>query len=217
MNNDVVVYKTNAARLLRAPDDPWALTDQFQLLSDHGDERNDQHHVVLARRAYKMAPNDIKVAFNYATACQRSGSFEEAVNLYQHCLELDAPGWKARCLRHLGIANRSLGENKRAIDWYDKAIELDDNLEIKKDRALAIMASGDLITGLQAFEIRRQIAEQKAAATGLTALQRKLPSRVVHWEGQPIAGKHIVVYHEEGIGDFIMMSRFIPRLREMGA
>jgi hypothetical protein len=37
------------------------------------------------------------------------------------------------------------------------------------------------------------------------------------WRGEPLAGKKILVWGEQGIGDEIMFSRFLPRLRELGA
>jgi hypothetical protein len=40
---------------------------------------------------------------------------------------------------------------------------------------------------------------------------------VVHWQGEDLTGKTVVVYHEEGSGDFIQFCRFIPKLREYGA
>jgi hypothetical protein len=45
---------------------------------------------------------------------------------------------------------------------------------------------------------------------------QKLPPNVVHWQSEDIRDKVIVVYHEEGIGDFFMVSRFIPLLRMRG-
>lgn len=44
-----------------------------------------------------------------------------------------------------------------------------------------------------------------------------LKSGVPEWEGGPLAGRSILVYGEQGIGDEIMFSRFIPALRRLGA
>jgi hypothetical protein len=36
------------------------------------------------------------------------------------------------------------------------------------------------------------------------------------WQGEDIAGKRLVVLHEQGFGDTLMLLRFIPQLRAMG-
>ena len=81
------------------------------------------------------------------------------------------------------------------------------------------MATGRLNEGLQAFECRRELAEERVRRNKneLPVSMQALPAGVVHWEGQDLTGKTVVVYHEEGSGDLIMFSRFIPRLRERGA
>jgi hypothetical protein len=55
-----------------------------------------------------------------------------------------------------------------------------------------------------------------AANRGDLVSQQKLPAGVVHWQGEDLTGKTVVVYHEEGSGDFIQFCRFIPKLRERG-
>jgi hypothetical protein len=37
------------------------------------------------------------------------------------------------------------------------------------------------------------------------------------WRGEPLAGRHIIVGGEQGIGDEVQFSRFIPRLKALGA
>jgi ADP-heptose:LPS heptosyltransferase/Flp pilus assembly protein TadD len=37
------------------------------------------------------------------------------------------------------------------------------------------------------------------------------------WEGQPLAGKRLVVFAEQGLGDTLQLARFLPRLEARGA
>lgn len=209
-------YKALASRLVRNPDDTDALISQFSVLSEG--KGHAAQYLTLAARAYALKPDDVNVALNYGSALHRAGEFEKALTIYQKCAKLASPEWLPSALHHVGISYRSLNKNKLAIENYTKAIELSGRLDIMKDRALAMMADGQLREGLKAFEVRREMAANRLKENGGELIaQQKLPDGVVHWEGQDLKGKTVVVYHEEGQGDFIQFCRFIPKLRELGA
>jgi hypothetical protein len=217
MSDTVVRYKSFAAALLRAPDDPEMLINQFALLSDDGDRANGKHYLYLAQRAYNAAPDNINAVFNYGSALQRAGEFGRAKDFYRWCVDHAPESWLTRCLHHLGVAYRAMGQNERAVEFYDQAISRDPDPNYRKDRALAKMANGWLREGLEEFECRREVAEQRLASHGgMLIAQKRLPDDVMHWKGEDLTGKTLVVYHEEGAGDFIQFCRFIPRLRETG-
>jgi tetratricopeptide (TPR) repeat protein len=212
---NVEKYRAYANQLVRNPDDTEALVNQFAILSER--REYGKFYLPIARRAYELAPVEINTAFNYGSALHRAGEFEEALRVYLHCASIADDDWKAKCAHHVGIAYRALDANKRAIEWYTKAHELNGDPQILKDRALAYLADGQLNKGLQEFEIRRETAMIKWAQNrGDLVAQQKLPAGVVHWQGEDLTGKTVVVYHEEGTGDFFQFCRFIPRLREKG-
>lgn len=213
---NVEKYKAYASDLIRNPDDATALVNQFAVISET--KANNRHYLPIAKRAYEIAPNEISPLFNYGSALHRSGDFEKGLEIYQRCARIAPEDWRAKIEHHLGVAYRALGENRKAAEHYQKAYDLEPNPNILKDKALAILAQGRLNEGLQAFEARREAAVWKLhQAGGHLISQEKLPDGVVHWEGQDLTGKTIVVYHEEGSGDFIQFCRFIPRLRDKGA
>lgn len=208
-------YRATANKLIRNPDDPIALIDQFANISEN--KANGKHYFYLAKRAYELAPNEINTVFNYGSACHRTGRFKEALRMYQRCADMNDPDWNAKVTHHIGIAYRALGDNKKAIEWYTRSYEMEPHPQILKDRALAYLGDGQLNKGLREFEVRREVALMKFRENkGELVTQQKLPDGVVHWQGEDLTGKTVVVYHEEGAGDFIMVSRFIPRLREKG-
>jgi hypothetical protein len=126
--------------------------------------------------------------------------------------------WRGRFLHHVGIAYRALNENKKACEYYLKAYEAIGDPEILKDRAISTLASGDLQEGFRQFEIRKECAAKRLEKNaGKLVAQQKLPADVVYWKGQDLNGKTVVVYHEEGQGDFIQFCRYIPKLRDLGA
>jgi hypothetical protein len=69
-----------------------------------------------------------------------------------------------------------------------------------------LLVQGKYREGFQAMEAR---GERR-----LNPLQR-LP--YPEWEGAPLAGRSILVVGEQGLGDEIQFSRFIPNLRRLGA
>jgi tetratricopeptide (TPR) repeat protein len=210
-------YAIQAARLVRDPDDLPALVAQYALLAKN--LAYGEFYLPLAKRAYEIGPQEITALFNYASALHRAGHFEQALKLYLKGLNGVDPGWwRARFLHHVGIAYRALNENKKACEYYRQAYEASGEIEILKDAAIATMASGDLQTGFKMFEIRKECADKKYEQSGgKLNTQQKLPPHLIHWNGEDLKGKTILVYHEEGQGDFIQFCRYIPRLRDLGA
>lgn len=216
MTPTVDKYRAYAAQLVRDPDDPATLVNQFAVVSQA--RQHGRHYLPLAKRAYTLAPNAISAVFNYGSALHRIGRFEEALALYQRCVDIADDDWRAKCLHHVGVTLRALGRNDEAIDYYTKAHAIDPNPAYLKDRALAMLAAGRLRDGLREFEVRREVALVKFAENrGELISQQKLPADAVHWQGEDLTGKRVVVYHEEGSGDFIQFCRFIPLLRARGA
>ena len=216
--NVVDKYFTQAQVLLLEPDNSQALVSQFSHLSDEGDLANHREYLYLAARAYRLAPTDIRAMFNYGSALSRTGRFAKSAAIYTKCVEEGPPEWRGRSWHHLGITCRAMSQNAMALQCYDKAIAIEPLPGYRKDRALTLMGMGRLQQGFEAFEVRRELAELRWKRNGgdLVA-QQKLPMDVVHWQGEDITGKTVVVFHEEGSGDFIHMCRFIPHLRDRGA
>jgi Tfp pilus assembly protein PilF len=214
----VKAYKAFGGDLLRNPDNTEALINQMALLSDNSERTNAQNYIYLARRAWRIAPDEINALFNYGSMLHRVGRFQEAADFYQKCLDKNDDNWRLRNLHHLGVAYRCMGENKKAIEFYEQALALDPTRhDIQKDLALAFLADGQWLRGLELFEVRKEVAYERLKWNdGKLITQARLPKNVVQWKGESLVGKSVVVYHEEGIGDFIQFCRFLPMLRGLG-
>lgn len=79
-------------------------------------------------------------------------------------------------------------------------------------QAYAHLHAGDYVTGFRLFEFRWH---PDAIATLDEPFTKYTPSPV--WQGQPLFGKSIIVQMEMGYGDCLMMYRFLPLLKVMGA
>jgi Flp pilus assembly protein TadD len=132
--------------------------------------------------------------------------FEEAIDAYKRALRLKPDFADA----HLNLG-ASLQETEPtlqpAIDSYEKAISLQPEFATAHwNLGFALLLSGDYPRGLAEYEWRlkvRSIAEP-----------RNFP--VPRWDGGDLAGKRILIHAEQGLGDAIHISRYIPMLAQRG-
>lgn len=68
------------------------------------------------------------------------------------------------------------------------------------------LVNGRLLDGFREYEVRWQTAHQKPHLKNYSEPQ---------WTGQPLDGKTVFVWHEQGFGDTIMMHRYIRQLEDM--
>src|SRR6185369_3546469 len=69
------------------------------------------------------------------------------------------------------------------------------------DLGMVLLATGRFAEGWPLYEQRR---------ARLQMLQRNLT--IPEWRGEPLAGKRLFIWREQGYGDQIMMARFLSRL-----
>jgi ADP-heptose:LPS heptosyltransferase len=90
---------------------------------------------------------------------------------------------------------------------FEQALVRDpDNRDLKWDRALALLQTGDYAKGLPAYEARWGLPR---------ARPRKLPMPL--WNGAPLNGRNIFLTDEQGFGDVLQFARFIPEVKRRGA
>lgn len=209
-------YQQAAHTLVRNPDDAQALVELYGCIC----EKREYSKIIIpvARRAYEVAPNSVAAVFNYGTALHRAGYYDASLRMYQAALKIPGDEWKAKIWHHIGIAMRSMGRNREAFEAYGEAYKREPNPNMLKDQALAVLAQGRYLEGMELYEVRREAAVWKVhMAGGHLIAQAQLPADVEHWEGESLQGKEVVVYHEEGSGDFFQFCRYIPFLRALGA
>lgn len=125
-----------------------------------------------------------------------------AIETIQQALHLN-PEFTAAYI-NLGDALKTNGSINDAIDSYHKALKLDpENADAHFNLSLALLLSGDLATGWQEYEWRWQWEHFKAP-------KRNLPQ--TEWQGEELAGKSVVVWGEQGIGDEIMFASMLADL-----
>jgi tetratricopeptide (TPR) repeat protein len=134
------------------------------------------------------------------------GRFGEAVASYDRALAL-APDAEVFNIR--GLALYMLGRLDDAIPSYDRALALrPDYADAQLNRAQALLRAGDLAHGFEAYHWRFRIDDRPARPDWLACPE---------WQGEPIAGKRLVIFHEQGFGDSLQFVRYVPMALARGA
>lgn len=158
------------------------------------------------RKALEIKPDLVNARSNLANALCDLGEADEAVEIRRKLIE-EFPEEVLR-VRDLAIALRGNWGNQEAVDVID-ALEaegrMDENCQLQ--RSLAHLMLGNYVEGFRDFEARYSGDE--------VSLPEDAPWP--RWMGEPIDGKSLLILPEQGFGDAILMSRFIPKLKEMGA
>ena len=198
-----LAYYTTGLRGAQRPE-PWFSV--ASLLSDRG-----QHEAALvcARKALAADPGHPDALKNLGCVLYRLQRFAEARPLLEAAIAA-RPGDHSIAF-NLGAACYALGELAESERWFIDAVCTAPS-EVHHARALTqlaypILASGDYRRGLLSYEWRfSEIGRTQVWELGIP-----------EWQGEDLAGKHILVHHDQGTGDDIQFARFLPDLVERGA
>ncbi len=156
------------------------------------------------RRAIGFDPSNPAVHFNLGIALRDAAEFEAAVESYDRALALapDIPAiWHNR-----GNALGYSGDHDAAVESFDRALALDpDYAEAAFSKSVSLLLRGDFAEGWD-------LHERRFASAAFDTPDRA--TDIPRWNGEPLAGKTLVVWGEQGIGDEI---RFMSVLGEIAA
>ena len=164
--------------------------------------------VELATRALRLDPRHVDALCNRGAALRNLGRVQEALADYDRALAL-SPGHGPAHLNR-GVALAALNRHEEAHAAYDRALQLNPNDERARfNRALARLVRGDLAGGFADFEARWTGSDTQAGPRPFAAPQ---------WSGrEPISGKTLLLHTEQGLGDAIQFSRYVPQVGAEGA
>lgn len=157
--------------------------------------------------ALQIKPNFPQAWSNRGNLLLAQQKPDAALSAYETALTL-RPGYgEALCGR--GVALKHLRRFDEALASYDQAIQSDPaSAHFKNNKATLLLLSGDFEAGWDLYEWR-WISGRKPKH------DLKLP--IPEWAGENLAGRSILVFDEQGHGDAIQFSRFLPILARQGA
>lgn len=163
------------------------------------------------REAIAREPDFMEAHVDLAGVLWRLSDFEGSLVHAQHAVRI-APD-HPYAVRILGTALLNLNRLDEAQAHLRRALQLKPDLALAQlDLAFTLLAAGQLEEGWAWYEKRwNDVSRLKRPPYFNPALE---------WQGprtQPLQGKRIALYVEQGLGDVIQMVRYLPMLQADGA
>jgi len=158
-------------------------------------------------QAVRCNPANSAAYYNAAGVHWQRGDYGLAADSYRLCLR--ATPQHLMALNDLGLAEAALGNHAAALACYDRALRLaPDFAEAQFNKSLTCLLLGNFAEGWRLWEARKR----KKIPVGFQDFGLPL------WTGaQPVAGRCILLHWEQGYGDTIQFSRYVPLVQAKGA
>ncbi|EJN08759.1 TPR repeat-containing protein [Bradyrhizobium sp. YR681] len=148
------------------------------------------------REALRLRPDYPTAHNNLGNALKEHGAYEAAEFHYREALRLK-PDY-AEVYNNLGSLFGDFAALDKAEDCYRRAIALRSGYsEALANLGMTLLGAGKFEEGWQVYDAHRKI-ERRDDLTG------------PQWTGDDIEGRTLLIYAEQGFGDMLQFSRFVP-------
>ena len=159
------------------------------------------------RRAVEINPDYAEALNGLAIALEKQGETEEAAATFERALAAN-PGF-AEAHNNLGNLYHKEGRPDDAMAAFRRAIEINpEYAEAHRNLSHVLLLAGRLDEGWKEFQWRWRCRDFPSAT-------RPFPQPP--WTGEPVDGKTVLVWGEQGIGDEVHFAAMVPDLIDAGA
>ncbi|MEI7474855.1 MAG: tetratricopeptide repeat protein [bacterium] len=160
------------------------------------------------KAAIKLKPDFFEAYNNLGFLLNEINDYDSAITYIKKSLQLNPNNPQAQ--NNIGISYYEKRQFEKAEKHYKKAIELDPNgADAYHNLSTLYLIKGDFKKGLKYYEWRRLGLNKSVCHTPVF--------QTPQWDGSSLKDKTIYVHYEQGDGDTLMISRYLPKLSEMGA
>ncbi|WP_153099148.1 tetratricopeptide repeat protein [Paraburkholderia hayleyella] len=157
------------------------------------------------RQALALQPDFTRAHVNLGSALGNGGAYQEAEHHYRQAVALDPAPAHLVCL---GAALGMQGRHDEEEAFYQQALALDpEQADARQNLAWLYLKRGDYLRGWAEYAKRWRPADYSA----ITA------DGIAKWQGEPLAGRRLLIVGEQGFGDHFQFLRFARQLEEHGA
>ena len=153
------------------------------------------------RDALHLEPGWPDAVYNRAVVLEAQGKYDDAETLLREGLR-GAPN-DADLWNQLGIVLGEQGQADEALQAHRRAAALEpDHDPLAFNLGIELLRAGEYSEGFPLFERRLRFSANLTRPITQAAL----------WRGEPLAGKSILVWNEQGLGDTIFAARWLAGL-----
>lgn len=157
-----------------------------------------------AKRALELSPEQTSALTNLGNCLADLDRKEEALAAHAEAVRLKPEDFLVQ--RNYAIALRDFGQYAEALGHFDIALAMKpEDVSLAWDRAITYLYLGRFEEGWKAFETRWHMGTLKQRVCAAP-----------RWQGEDISGKTLLVYEEQGFGDSILCSRYLPLIHARG-
>lgn len=161
-----------------------------------------------ATQALSLKPEDPRAHLNLGGALNSVGRLEDAMYCFETVLKLDPNNISA--MSNIALIHERNGNPDAALDQLEKCMKLvnpgsQQEAEIYYKMSYPLLYKGDLRSGWSMYEYG-------FAPNNSLSRAPKRKFNIPKWDGQPIHGKRLLVWREQGLGDELMFIHTLPEV-----
>lgn len=206
-------------RIARATGDDQAALDHFQAVLDHQpgqfeatfnignihrDNRRPDEALSWFDKSLAIKPDHLDSLINRGTAQVQLGKPEQGISDFEACLAIDPANLDA--INNLGLALIERRQMDEAMAMFDRALAHD------PDFIDAIFSKFVILALQNRYDEALPLAEIRFDSRRSDPVRDDYATSLPRWDGGSLAGRHLLVHAEQGLGDTLMFLRFMAQI-----